>query len=303
MILSVSRRTDIPALYSEWFLNRLDAGEVYIRNPFNPRQVTRLIIPPENIDCIVFWTKDPAPLISRKHLLDSFSIPYYFLFTITPYGEDIEPNLPPVPELLTRFRNLSETLGKERVIWRYDPIIFTPDMDENYHLRRFAEMCGTLSGHTARCIVSFFAPYKTVLKNCEELSIQLPEAGRMHGMLKKLKEIADNYSIELRTCAAAEDYSGLGIEPSECIDSKLISRITGKPIPYKKDPSQRKECRCTRSIDIGAYTTCTHGCLYCYANTNHRKAYEMFRRHDPLSPTLTGGVHEEDTVTRKEFFN
>jgi hypothetical protein len=300
MILSVSRRTDIPAFYSEWFLNRLDAGEVYIRNPFNPRQVTHLIIPPENIDCIVFWTKDPSPLISCKPRLDSFTIPYYFLFTITPYGEDIEPNLPPVSELLTRFRNLSETLGNERVIWRYDPIIFTPNMDAHYHLGRFTEMCGTLSGYTLRCIVSFFAPYKKVLKNCEQLAIQLPEADRMREMLIKLKEIADSYSIELRTCAAAQDYSELGIAPSECIDSTLISKLTGKSIPYKKDPSQRKECRCTRSIDIGAYNTCAHGCLYCYANTNHKKASGLFRRHDPLAPTLTGGINEEDTVARKE---
>lgn len=301
MILSVSRRTDIPAFYSQWFIHRLNAGEVYIRNPFNPKQVTHLIIPPENVDCIVFWTKNPAPLISRRNLLESFSIPYYFLFTITPYGRDIEPGLPAVAKLITTFVNLSKIIGSERVIWRYDPIIFTQERDENYHLNRFAAMCDRLAGNTHRCIVSFFAPYKKVLKNCQDLTIHLPDPDRIYRMLVRMKEIADNYSIELRSCATAEDYSEFGIEPSACIDSNLISRITGKPIPYKKDPSQRKECRCTRSIDIGAYNTCAHGCLYCYANTNHKKAYENLIHHDPLSPTLTGNVSEGDTVTRKEF--
>jgi hypothetical protein len=301
MILSVSRRTDIPAFYAGWFINRLNAGEVYIRNPFNPRQVTHLIIPPENIDCIVFWTKNPGPLLSRRELLDSFGIPYYFLFTVTPYGRNIEPNLHDVPEIITLFQDLSETIGRERVIWRYDPIIFTPDMDEKYHADRFAAMCGKLAGFTDRCIVSFLAPYKKVLKNCRDLDIQLPDVHRMRNMLIKLKETADTYSIEMKSCAAAEDYAELGIEPSECIDSKLVSKITDKPIPYKKDPSQRKECRCTRSIDIGAYNTCTHGCLYCYANTNHKTASENRLNHDPLFPTLTGNLKEGDAVTRKEF--
>ena len=160
MIISASRRTDIPALYPEWFINRLKAGEVLVPNPYNRKKISRIQLSPDTIDCIAFWTKNPEPLIPYLSTIDKMGYSYYFQMTITDYEEDIEENVPCTEESMATFLLLSERLGKERVDWRFDPLLLTEKYSISYHLERFEMMCEWLHKATTRCIISFIDSYK-----------------------------------------------------------------------------------------------------------------------------------------------
>lgn len=153
MILSVSRRTDIPAFYSDWFMNRLREGFVYVRNPMNYKQVSNVVLNPEVVDCIVFWTKNPEKLMNHLDEIDQMGYQYYFQFTITPYNHSIEPSLPPKARIIETFKRLSNKIGKEKVVWRYDPIILNEELTIEHHVRSFAEMVASLSEFTTDCII------------------------------------------------------------------------------------------------------------------------------------------------------
>jgi hypothetical protein len=299
MILSASRRTDIPAFYSQWFFNRLRAGFALVRNPVNPRMVSRVPLTREVIDGIVFWTKNPAPMMDRLHLLEPF--PYYFLFTITPYGPDLEQNLPPRPEILDTFSELSRRLGKHRVIWRYDPILLSAAIDQSFHYRHFDAMARRLHAYTERCIISFLDMYKKCERNLRGFQIKTPGMDEMTGLVKELSRIARSYGIEMESCAEPHDFSDAGAPPGKCIDDGLMSRLCGQPLDTKKDGSQRKTCLCTESADIGAYDSCGHGCLYCYANTGPGAVQENPARHHPGSPLLLGEPEPGDTVVERRI--
>ena len=136
MILSVSRRTDIPNYYSEWFYNRIKEGFLYVRNPMNAHQVSEIKITPDVVDCIVFWTKNPLPMMKRLNETKDYN--YYFQFTLTGYGNDVEVNLSnKKTEMIPVFQELSEKIGKQKVIWRYDPIFFSDRYTKEYHLKAF----------------------------------------------------------------------------------------------------------------------------------------------------------------------
>jgi hypothetical protein len=295
MILSVSRRTDIPAFYSRWFINRLEAGYVLVRNPMNPNLAGKIPLTPDIVDCIVFWTKNPRPLMDRLDRLNDYR--YYFLFTITAYGPGLERHLPPKSQVIDAFIELSQKTGKEKVVWRYDPILLSDTIDADFHFRNFAAIARRLHGHTERCIISFLDMYKKCQRNLKGLNIKPElESREMLHLAGELRRLASDQGIDMKTCAEDIDLSAAGIGHGACIDEELLTRVTGCELEVKKDKHQRKTCRCVESVDIGTYNTCPHNCLYCYANSDAGTVKRNAARHDPRSPLLTGWPPTDGSV-------
>jgi len=286
MIISCSRRTDIPAFYSDWFVNRLREGYVLVRNPMNAKQIRRVSLAPSDVDCIVFWTKDPSPMLDRLQLLKGYN--YYFQFTLTPYGKDIEPHLPPKAEIVDTFIKLSDKIGKKRIIWRYDPILLSASITIDYHLERFHDLARQLSGHTERCMISFLDMYRHIQGRMADHSVRPPDESETRTLAEHLMRIAGSYHISMATCAEEIDLADLGIEHGRCIDDRLISELTGIKLNLPKDKYQRERCGCVASVDIGEYNTCRHGCRYCYANVSQKNIEKNESLHYSQSPLLIG---------------
>ena len=301
MIVSASRRTDIPAFYSEWLESRLKEEYVLVRNPFNPRLVSRVSLRPSDLEFIVFWTKNPKSMLPRLKTVDLLSVPYYFLFTVTAYGEPLERNIPSLEETIDTFRRLSRIIGSVRTIWRYDPVIFTNETDAPYHRERFEHLCSRLENFTKRCIISFLDMYKKCRENLKELDIHTPSVEKMVDIAGDFRMIADKHGISVQSCAEEVDLSPSGVENGKCIDDELISELTGLRVSIGKDPNQRKRCQCAKSIDIGSYDTCTGGCLYCYANSDPETAQKNHAFHDPKSPLLYGDIQPSDRIVEREM--
>lgn len=294
MIISASRRTDIPALYPEWFFNRLKAGEVLVPNPYNRKKISRIPLSPDRVDCIAFWTKNPEPMIPYLKEIDKMGYKYYFQMTITDYDEDVEPGSPSTAESMATFLLMSEMLGRERMDWRFDPILLNEKYTIAYHLEQFEMMCQWLHKATGRCIISFIDSYK----GCPYLEMEQED---MVELAKGLAEIAQKYRLPLYTCAEQVDLSRYGIRHASCIDKEKVQRLIGYKLDLKKDLGQRKECGCAESVDIGMYDTCTHGCRYCYASNSPDSAGKKYKLHDPLSPLLIGHLKGDETITDRQF--
>lgn len=286
MIISCSRRTDIPAFYSDWFFNRLSEGYALVRNPVNPRQVRKVSLTPPDVDCIVFWTKDAAPMLDRLHLLKDY--PKYFQFTLTPYDRDVEPNLPPKSEIIDTLLRLSDKIGKKRIIWRYDPVLLTDKISIDYHVDHFGDLAKRLSEHTERCVISFIDMYRHIQNRMADLCIRPSDESEMRTLAKNIVKIADSYGMAVETCAEVIDLSDIGIGHGKCIDDRLISELTGTKLRIGKDKYQRELCGCATSVDIGEYNTCRHGCRYCYANISQKKIEKNQSLHYTQSPLLIG---------------
>jgi hypothetical protein len=300
MIVSCSRRTDIPAFYADWLFARLRAGFVCVRNPRNPRQVSQIALTPDAVDGFVFWTKNPAPMLDRLRELQRYA--YYFQFTLTPYGRDVEPNLPDKIEILRTFQRLSETVGPDRVLWRYDPIVISQTYSPDAHLRQFEELARTLSGFTRRVTLSFLdTGYRNVKRNAQRLSAEPLPVREKLALAGRLAQIARNYGMEPFACAQETDFSACGIAPGRCVDAALLEAQLGCRLRVRKDPNQRPACGCAASVDIGAYNTCAHGCLYCYANYNAGEIAINRQKHDPGSPLLVGEPGPEEPVTQRRM--
>lgn len=299
MILSVSRRSDIPNYYAEWFLNRIKEGYLYVRNPINAHQVSKIILSPEVVDCIVFWTKNPAPLLPRLDELAAY--PYYFQFTLTGFGKDIEPNVPHKKDcMIPTFQELSRKIGKGKVIWRYDPIIFTEKYTPAYHIKAFTQIAGKLRGYTSKCVISFVDIYAKNQKNMKALHSFFLTEKELAAFAAELASIAAKYDIKVASCAETIDLAACGIEHNCCIDKALIEQITGCKIQASKDKNQRKECGCMESIEIGAYNTCKNECKYCYANYSPEKVAQTCKLYDVHSPILCGELTGQDIVTERK---
>lgn len=272
MVLSVSRRTDIPALYSDWFLDRVKERFILTANPFFPNgKVAKILIEPVrvtenllggkevtgNVDGIMFWTKNPKPMFDRLHELDEFK--YYFHFTLNLYDEKIEVNVPPFNERIKIFQELSKRIGPDRVIWRYDPILLSNDHDIAWHIKQMEYMAKELSGHTERCMTSFLIPGKNK-------SIWPPNKQQQDELLREFARITQTNGMQLYTCAIGDDWSKYGIKKAQCTDPELFSKLTGGKIKTKRLDGTRKHCGCMPCVDVGVYNTCTHDCVYCYAN-------------------------------------
>lgn len=294
MIISASRRTDIPAFYSEWFMNRLAEGYALIPNPRNPNRLGRVKLTPENVDCIAFWTKNPVPMFERFSLLDSMGYSYYMQFTLTAYDNTIETNLPPKAELLQAFIEMSKQIGACRSIWRYDPVIIDIKHPIEWHTEHFTAMCERLQSYTERCIISFVDPYKSLNNRYRALT-----NGEMIAIASGFAKIADKYGIILYTCAEEIELSQYGIKHGSCIDQQLIEKIIGSRIAARNDTNQRAACRCIESVDIGAYDTCSHGCAYCYATSSTKTVLRRMGAHDPHSPMIAGHPKGDEIITER----
>lgn len=293
MIVSASRRTDIPNYYSDWFYRRIKEGFVCVRNPMNPKQVSRIALTPDVVDCIVFWTKNPEPMMSRLDELAAY--PYYFQFTLTGYGADIEPGVPHKKDrMIPIFQALSDRIGKDRVIWRYDPILFTNVYTPEYHLKAFEQIAAALAGYTEKCVVSFVDAYAKNKKELAALGTYELGGRECLAFAENLSKTAGKNGMEIASCAERIDLSACGIRHNCCIDRELIERIIGRPIKAKKDKNQRGECGCIESVDIGAYHTCRNGCRYCYANESEKRVRNNYGKYDPASPILCGVISDQD---------
>lgn len=300
MILSVSRRTDIPCYYSDWFYNRMKEGIVYVRNPINTHQVSEIRISPEVVDCIVFWTKNPAPMLLRLDELKDY--PYYFQFTLTAYGSDIEAGIPDKKNVvIPTFRTLSKKIGAKRVVWRYDPILFNDKYSPAWHLEAFAQIAGALRGYTNKCVISFVDRYAKINKALDSLKVYEMEEAQLLAFARQLSDIARRNGMEIGSCAEKIDLESCGIRHNCCIDKKFIASIIGCQLNVGKDRNQRTECGCVESIDIGVYDSCQNGCVYCYANRGQDAVACNCRKYNPASPLLCGQIMEDDKVTVRQI--
>ena len=299
MILSVSRRTDIPDYYSDWFYNRIKEGFLYVRNPINPHQVSRIDLSPGVVDCIVFWTKNPSNMIERLEELKE--VAYYFQFTLTGYGKDMEPGLlDKRKELIPVFRKLSEKIGAKRVIWRYDPILLNNKYTLEYHIKAFGEIAENLAGYTEKVVISFLDLYAKIRPGMAKLHVRDISEKEMLMLAGHMAAIAGNCGMKVESCAEAFDLKGAGIEHGSCIDKKLIEEIIGCKLAGGKDKNQREGCGCLESVETGLYNTCRNGCRYCYANFSGNAVRINAEAYDPASPLLCGVIGPGDKVTERK---
>jgi hypothetical protein len=292
MIIQTGNRTDIPAFYAEWFANRLREGFVLVRNPFNPISVTRYRLDPEVVDLIVFCSKNPAPMLAHMDLLEPYH--QYWFVTITPYGWDIEPNVPDKALVMDTFCRLSEIIGPANMCWRYDPILVDDEWTCGRHIEAFTRMCERLSGSTHTVVISFIDLYQKVRRNYPEAravpwDVQL-------AMTKTFVEIAAGYGMTVKPCGEDPRLASVGADCSGCMTKKVFETAIGHRLILPAVQKNRKECACYITGDIGAYNTCGHFCRYCYANADHEAVRKAMALHDPASPMLIGHPQPADQI-------
>ncbi len=293
MIINTGGRTDTVQYYTDWLLNRFSEGYVLTRNPLFPNKVNRYELTPDKVDCVVFCSKNYKPILPRLHeITDRFHT--YFHYTITAYGKDIEPGVPSIEESIQTLIELSKLVGKQRVAWRYDPVLLTKKYTVSHHIETFDKMANMLVPYIDRCIFSFVEMYKKLEINMPEL-IPL-SAQDMDGLARGLGSIAEKNGIYLQACGTNGDYTRYGIHASGCMTLDILGKANDILFKNLKHKGMRQGCHCIESRDIGAYDTCLNGCKYCYANKNPHKAYENYKYHDLASPLLLGHVRPEDTI-------
>ncbi|WPX08766.1 DUF1848 domain-containing protein [Anaerocellum danielii] len=303
MIISASRRTDIPAFFGDWFINRIKEGFTMYRNPMRPTQVFAVSLLPEDVDAIVFWTKNPKNFLNKLRYLDGYT--YYFLFTVTPYGKDIEPGIPSKDEVIQTFIELSNIIGKKRVIWRYDPIIVNDKMPLSSHKEKFEELCEKLSPYTQKCIISYVEFYSKLADKLNKINAKGLSAEELYNVFSEISKIGKKYNLSVETCAQKLPVEELGLKKAQCVDGDLINELKrekgfGNDIKYKKDKNQRKECGCVQSVDIGMFNTCRHFCIYCYANHGKDSIIKNAQKYDVNSPLLCSCLDiEKDEIRIK----
>ena len=293
MIINTGGRTDTVQYYTTWLLNRFREGYVLTRNPLFPHKISRYELTPEKVDCVVFCSKNYKPILPRLEEITS-RFPTYFHYTITAYGADVEPGVPSTGESMATLKELSRLVGKQRIAWRYDPVLLTDTYTVQRHLETFETMAAELAPYIDRCIFSFVEMYKRLETHMPEL-IPLTEQDRDE-LAKGLGAIAQSHGIFLQTCGTNGDYSPYGIHSSGCMTLEILGQANGIQFRSLKHKGMREGCHCMESRDIGAYDTCLNGCKYCYANKHPQKAMENFKLHDPDSPLLLGHVGPEDTI-------
>ena len=302
-VISASRRTDIPAFYSDWFMNRIRRGVVAVPNPNNADQISWQSLRPETVEAIVFWTKDARPLLKHLAELDERRYRYYFQYTLNRYPDWLEPHTPHGAEAIDAFLETSDLVGPDRVVWRYDPIFFLPGLDEKWHIEQHAHLAEELDGRTKRCVISFLDVFRKTKGNlgraCADGNLgsykSFPSDMRAFG--DALSGNARRRGMQVTTCAEPDGVVGSlgeGVTRGKCIDEQLLAKI-GVSVPDKKDKGQREACGCISSREIGMYDSCQHGCAYCYATVSTDVARENIRkRHDRDSASLLGLISDDD---------
>lgn len=290
MILNVSGRTDIIAFYSKWFLNRLKEGYVDVRNPFNANLVSRINF--EDVDLILFCTKNPIPIVDK---LGDIKIPYIFHVTITPYKDDIEPNLPSKSKIIEAVKKISTRVGIDNIYVRYDPIFISEKYNIEYHIKAFTKLCSLLKGYVKTIIVSFIDNYKNVRKNLPYLKYRsfTEEDYKLIG--ENFSKIAKDNNMVIQTCFEERNLTEYGFIKGECMSKELAFKLTGKT--YKKWQARKgNACNCVELVDIGVYNSCNHLCKYCYANYDESKVKENINNHDINSSLLIGHINSDDII-------
>lgn len=298
-MISASRRTDIPCFYSEWFFHRLQAGFVHVRNPVRPRQISRVPLTADVVDGFVFWTKNPFPMRSHLHKLAAY--PYYFQFTLTPYGRDMEPGLPDKEEqLIPMFQQLSAEIGRNRMVWRYDPVLLSARYTVNFHKEKFSAFSQQLAPYTDTCIFSFLDRYRKNARKMDAAGIVPPDEHQRQVLLEAFSKTAKANGIQLQSCCEAVG-TDFGIAQAHCVDRLRMAQICGYALPAAKDKNQRPLCGCGESIDIGMYHCCKNHCLYCYANESYAAVQNNFALHNSASPLLYGEIQKGDCLRHRDI--
>ena len=267
MIISVSRRTDIPRYHFDWFMERVNEGFADVANPFNAAQIKRISLKPGDVKFMVFWTRDPKKILETPGLSEKYR--FYVMTTLTGYPKIIEPNAPAKDDVIYTMKALAQRLGKNRVIWRYDPVFLTDLTDSAFHKRNFSELASALAGVTERVIISIYDEYSgakrrlSAMEREGQLRVLSHSGPQVTELITELARIANDAGINIQSCA--EDLTGCGVKMGACIDSALINAITGEEQDKGRDRNQRQACLCAQSVDIGVYGTCPAECVYCYA--------------------------------------
>lgn len=292
-IISVSRRTDIPAFYPEWFMNRVRAGYCIVANPFNAAQVSYVSLKPQDVIGFVFWTRNPRPLIKFLPELDKSNYKYYFQNTIIGYPREIDPSCPCVHTAVRTLKELSGLIGKKRVVWRYDPVVLSNKTSQAWHIRQVDFLMKTLHGYVRRLIISFIDPYrKTKIRMRKETSDSFElepgafDAQAYDEIAQYIGERARKYGLEVQSCAESIDLERYGITHGKCVDETLFGARAQSSRALKKDPAQREACGCVVSKDIGVNNSCLFGCVYCYATGSLEAALKNFKRHGNSGESL-----------------
>lgn len=293
MIINTGCRTDIPAFYGEWFMNRIKEGYVYVRNPYYPKQVTKYILDPSFVDCIDFCTKNPEPML--KYLDEISHFKQFWFVTITPYGKDIEPNVPDKDKVIKSFQKLSQKLGNNFVGWRYDPIFLNDEFDIEKHIKEFEYIANQLKGYTSYCTISFLDLYEKVKRNAPDL--RPPTKEEQIILASSFVEIGRKNNIGIYSCCEEIFLKEYGVNVSGCRNQELVEKSIECKLNYPKIKNMRSECNCLMGNDIGAYDSCGHLCRYCYANTNKNNVISNMKKHIPTSPLLIGSIENDDKIT------
>lgn len=297
MILNISGRCDICAFFSEWLMNRFKAGFVDVRNPFYPKQVSRILLDDEHIDAIIFCTKNPIPMM--KHLDELSKYPFVFQVTVTPYRKDIEPHVIDKRELIQNLITLSNQIGKDKVIVRYDPILINHVYTIEYHLQMFTRLCEQLQGYVQSIITSFIDMKKNTKAHAKQFGFRELNEKEIHTLAKAMGEIASKYHMQIQTCAEKISLQEYGFLNRACIYPELLYQLTGEVKKYTRNQN-REGCKCMQSVDIGHYNTCPHFCRYCYANYDENLVQYHLKQHDPNSTMLIGHLKDDDILNIRE---
>lgn len=292
MIINTGQRTDIPAFYPKWLANRFKEQIVCVRNPFNPDMVSRYRLSPETVDVIGFCSKNPAPFFEYMDVIRDYG--QYWFVTITPYGRDIEPNVPDKHKILEDFKTLSKMVGVNCIGWRYDPILVTDRYTTEYHLKAFEQMAASLSGYTNTVVISFIDLYEKVRRNFPEA--RAVSRQDQHFLGKEMIEIARDYGMVVKPCGEGQFLAEYGADCSGCMTIATYEKAIGQRLIVPNKKPARKECACYLSGDIGAYDSCGHLCRYCYANNDIEAVKRNMKLHDPKSPFLIGNYRESDII-------
>lgn len=290
MILFASGRTDIPAFYSNWFINRVKAGFVDVRNPFNQKLVSRIYF--SDVDLIMFCSKNPLPMINK---LDILKVPVLFHVTITPYGKDVEPNIPDKRLIIEGVKKLSLVLGIDNVVVRYDPIFLSDKYNVDYHIKAFDKLCKNLNGYVNKIIVSFMDEYKNVRNNRGILRYRTITKEDYKKIGEAFSKSAMDNGMSVQTCFEDEDLTQYGFVKGECLSHELAYILTGKKFK-SSNVRKEKKCECVQMVDIGDYNSCLHMCKYCYANYDEKAVSSNFERHDDNSSLLIGTIQSDDVI-------
>lgn len=290
MILFASGRTDIPAFYSNWFINRVKAGFVDVRNPFNQKLVSRIYF--SDVDLIMFCSKNPLPMINK---LDILKVPVLFHVTITPYSKDVEPNIPDKRLIIEGVKKLSLVLGIDNVVVRYDPIFLSDKYNVDYHIRAFDKLCKNLNGYVNKIIVSFMDEYKNVRSNRGILRYRTITKEDYKRIGEAFSKSAMDNGMSVQTCFEDNDLTQYGFIKGECLSHELAYILTGKKFK-SSNVRKEKKCECVQMVDIGDYNSCMHMCKYCYANYDEKAVSSNFKLHDDNSSLLIGSVQSDDVI-------